>query len=60
MVTLVCAHAARHLLALEDAGRGGALADGAGLAVHLVGTVAGPLAGEAVALHGAGESPCPC
>ena len=55
-MTLVAAHAAGHLLALEHPGRGGALADGAGLAVHLVGTVAGPLALEVVSLHGAGEA----
>src|SRR3954470_13813509 len=40
------AHAARHALALEHTTRGGATADGAGHAVHALGTVRGVVALE--------------
>ena len=50
------AHAAGHAQALEDAARGGAGADGAGLAVVAVRAVGGAHAGEAVALHDAREA----
>ncbi len=52
----VAAHAAGHAHALEDAARGGAGTDGAGLAVVAVGTVRGADAGEAVTLHDTGEA----
>ena len=56
VVTLVATHAAGHAHALEHAGRRGALADGAGRAVHSVGAVRRRLAGEVVALHDTGEA----
>jgi beta-phosphoglucomutase-like phosphatase (HAD superfamily) len=43
-------------IALEDATRGGAAADRAGLAVVAVGTVRGGDAVEAVTLHDTGEA----
>src|SRR5699024_9509114 len=50
------AHAAGHAHPLEDAARGGAATDGAGLAVVAVRTVGGADTGEPVALHDAGEA----
>ena len=52
----VVAHPARHARALEHPARGGAATDGAGTTVHRLRTVAGALAGKAVALHGAREA----
>ena len=53
---LLVSHSTRHFLALEHPRRGGALADGSGLAMDLVGSVRGALALEAVALHDAGKA----
>ena len=50
------AHPAGHLQALEDAARGGAATDRAGLAVVAVRAVRGADAVEAVPLHDAGEA----
>src|SRR5262249_448371 len=52
----VIAHTARHPSALEHAARGGAATDRTGPTVHGLRTVAGALAGKAVALHGAREA----
>src|SRR5918994_1275976 len=52
---LLAAGATGHAGAAEDPGRCGAGPDGAGSTVHAVGTVAGPEAAEAVALHDARE-----
>src|SRR5690606_19748474 len=52
----VAAHATGHAHALEDATGRGAAADRTGGAVHLVRTVAGAEAAEAVTLHDAGDA----
>src|ERR1700728_3354898 len=53
---LVATHAAGHPRALEHARGSGAAADRAGTAMHCLSTMAGALAAEAVALHGAREA----
>ena len=47
---------ARHPLALEQTAGGGTAAGTAGVTMHLLHAVRGPLAGEVVPLHDAGEA----